>query len=210
MLAFKCDRRKPRPPPYCRLLYFIAQRATAPSGTVWPPRPTSCKSRSVSIDARSGVVARPRHIDQIDAVSHLRDGRAVEHAVQCCGNIFRADAELARLVLQNFHLDDARRLHPVEHDVVEVRICSHDPRELLRKFFDLRQCRVRLGGIVRGARPAVRPQAISRKYLFRGNVAPQIGFELRLEPIALFNAALCDNDHLAKPGCWLSANRTKG
>ena len=30
-------------------------------------------------------------------------------------------AELARLVLQNVDLDDARRLHPVEHDVAEMR-----------------------------------------------------------------------------------------
>ena len=39
--------------------FHSAALPRAPSGTDWPPEPINCRSRSVSIDARSGAVARP-------------------------------------------------------------------------------------------------------------------------------------------------------
>ncbi len=48
-------------------------------------------------------------------------------------DVLRAHAKLARLVLQDVDLDDARRLHPVEQDMIEVRIGAHNAGELLRE-----------------------------------------------------------------------------
>ena len=73
-------------------------------------------------------------------------GRAVDHAVQGRGDVLRRHAELARLVLEDVDLDDARRLHPVEHDVAEIGAAPHDAGELLREIPHLLRCRARSGG----------------------------------------------------------------
>ena len=140
-----------------------------------------------------------RHIHQVNAVAHLGDRGAGKDAVQRRRDVLRTHAKLARLVLQDIDLDDARRLHPVEHDMIEVRIGAHDAGEALGKFPHL--------GDVGSAQPILHgtPDRRSDLEQFDEGIGArkgllQIGFELRLDAITRGNAALGDDDHLAKPG----------
>ena len=173
-------RGNPRSPPDCRLLDFVAQRghgserdrlAAQADQLQVPQRIDRCA-------LRRGRAAH--HIHQVNAVAHLRDRGAGKHAVQRRRDVLRAHAKLARLVLQHIDLDDARRLHPVEHDMIEVRIGAHDAGEVLGKFPHL--------GDIGSAQPILHgtPDRRSDLEQFDEGIRArkgllQIGFELRLE-----------------------------
>ncbi len=196
--CFERDRRKPRAPPYRWLLDVVAQVGDGPErdGSAAQPDQLQVAERINRCAFHSRRAAHD--IDQVNAVPHLRDRRAVQHAVQGRGNIFRADAKLARLVLQHVHLDDPRGLHPVEHDVVEARIGSYDPGQPLGEFFDF--------GDVGSAQPVLHRTSDRRADLEQfhvgvrtGKRSLQIRFKLRLETVPRRNAALANDNHLTKP-----------
>ena len=61
------------------------------------------------------------HVDQVDAVAHLRHRGAGHHAVQRECHVLRTEAKLPRLVLVDADAHDARRFDPVEVDVAHAR-----------------------------------------------------------------------------------------
>ena len=120
------DGGKPRPAPDGRLLDLVAQRGDRPER-----HRLAAEADQLQVAQRidRGALRRGRashHIYEVDAVAHLGDRGAGKHAVQRRGDVLRAHAKLARLVLQDIDLDDTRRLHPVEHDVIKVWIGTND------------------------------------------------------------------------------------
>ena len=152
----------------------------------------------MSIERALGRGRASRDIDEIDAVANLGDRGALEHRVHGRGDVFRRHAELARLVLENVDLDDARRLHPVEHDVAEIGVAPDDAGELLREIPDLRD--------VWPAHAILHGTSDRRTDLEQLDVGvgarkrlPQIFLELRLDVVARLDAALGHDHLLAKP-----------
>src|SRR5262249_7083546 len=80
-------------------------------------------------------------VDEVDRVTHFGDRVAADHAVDGGGNCFRADAELASLVLINVDLDDAGWLVPVVSDVADMGVPADHGSELLRISPDLADVR---------------------------------------------------------------------
>ncbi len=70
------------------------------------------------LNARALAVLGPRHdVDQIDRVAKLSDRRAADHAVECLGELFRAQAGLSHAILID---DDAQFLALLGPVVVDV------------------------------------------------------------------------------------------
>ena len=147
--------------PDCRLLDFVAQRGHGAERHRLAAEPGQLQvaQRIDRCALRRGRASR--HIHQVDAVAHLGDRGAVEHAVQRRRDVFRAHAKLARLVLQDVDLDDARRLHPVEHDIDRDADWRRTmPASFCERFPDLSDVGSAHAGTARDVRPAVRPRAV--------------------------------------------------
>ncbi|MNY21149.1 hypothetical protein D3C86_1546750 [compost metagenome] len=77
------------------------------------------------------------HVDEVNIVPDLGHGRTLDNAVHGIGDIFRGDAELPGLVLDDIDLHHARRLVPVHHEVREQLMFTDDTGQLLTEFADL-------------------------------------------------------------------------
>ncbi len=115
--SFHRDGRDSGATPDGRLLHFVAQVGNSRQRHGLAVRTVQrqilqCFDRSAFRIRRTADNA-----DEVDVVAKLRCTDACHHAVQSSSDIFRRNAQLTRLVLQNIHLHDTRRFVPVENEI---------------------------------------------------------------------------------------------
>ena len=160
-----------------------ANVANCRSGTMRPLGVGTC-SELKRLERHPLVVGGARdHVDEIDVVAQLRDGRAGDGGVEHGRERARADAQPARLVLVDVDADLPRRLHPVEVHVPRPRVGGEHLGELERDPAHLVLVRARDPVL---QRPADRRAQLERRHA-RDDVGELLGerlLQLLLQPLA--------------------------